>query len=68
MEQGRTIGVKNDEALIKLATIIQRLEIAKEKGGDGEMFDFESLQELLEESEETKQEIEVKKDEIEDKE
>ena len=62
------IGVKNDEALIKLATIIQRLEIAKEKGGDGEMFDFESLQELLEESEETKQEIEVKKDEIEDKE
>ena len=30
------IGVKNDEALIKLATIVQRLEIAKEKGGDGE--------------------------------
>ena len=61
------IGVKNDEALIKLATIVQRLEIAKERGGDGEMFDFDSLQELLEESEETKQE-EVKKDELEDKE
>ena len=62
------IGVKNDEALIKLATIVQRLEIAKEKGSDGEMFDFESLQELLEESEETKQEIEVKKEDLEDKE
>ena len=62
------IGVKNDEALIKLATIVQRLEIAKERGGDGEMFDFDSLQELLEESEETKQEVEVKKDELEDKE
>ena len=62
------IGVKNDEALIKLATIVQRLEIAKEKGGDGEMFDFESLQELLEESEETKKEIEVKKEETEENE
>ena len=61
------IGVKNDEALIKLATIVQRLEIAKERGGDGEMFDFDSLQELLEESEETKKEIEVKKEETEDK-
>ena len=40
--------------------------IVKEKGGDGEMFDFESLQELLEESEETKKEIEVKKEETEE--
>ena len=32
------------------------------------MFDFESLQELLEESEETKKEIEVKKEETEENE
>ena len=61
------IGVKNDEALIKLATIVQRLEVAKEKGGGGELFDFSELQELLEESEETKNEIEVKKEDKEDK-
>ena len=61
------IGVKNDEALIKLATIVQRLEVAKEKGGDGELFDFSELQELLQESEETKNEIEVKKEDKEDK-
>ena len=60
------IGVKNDEALIKLATIVQRLEVAKEKGGDGELFDFSELQELLEESEETKQELDVKKEDLED--
>ena len=61
------IGVKNDEALIKLATIVQRLEVAKERGGDGELFDFSELQELLEESEDTKKEIEVKKEDKEDK-
>lgn len=52
------IGVKNDDALVKLATIIQRMEIAQAKGSTGEDFlDFESLQELLEESEETKEEL-----------
>ena len=37
------IGVKNDDALIKLATIIQRIETAQAKGDDGE-FDFSDLQ------------------------
>ena len=60
------IGVKNDEALIKLATIIQRIESAQAKGDGGDMFDFESLQDLLEESEEISQEIENKEEEEED--
>ena len=51
------IGVKNDEHLIKLATVIQRLEAISAKGGDGEMFDFESLQGLLEESEDIQEEV-----------
>jgi hypothetical protein len=51
------IGVKNDEHLIKLATVIQRIEAISAKGGDGEMFDFESLQNLLEESEEVQEEV-----------
>ena len=45
------IGVKNDDALIKLATIIQRIESAQNKGGEAE-YDFSDLQDLLEESEE----------------
>lgn len=44
------IGVKNDEHLIKLATVIQRIEALQAKGdGNGE-FDFSSLQDLLEET------------------
>jgi hypothetical protein len=42
------IGVKNDEHLIKLATVIQRIETAAAKGESGE-FDFSDLQDLLEE-------------------
>ena len=57
------IGVKNDEHLIKLATVIQRLEAIQAKGGDGEMFDFAELQDLLEEQEDIKDEIvEVRED------
>ena len=51
------IGVKNDEPLIKLATVIQRIEAIQARTGDGEMFDFAELQDLLEESEETANEI-----------
>jgi hypothetical protein len=58
------IGVKNDEHLIKLATVIQRLEAIQAKGGDGDMFDFSDLQDLLEESENTQEELK----EVEDKE
>ena len=57
------IGVKNDEALIKLATIVQRIESANAKGDCSDMFDFSELQDLLEESEETKEEIQEVKDE-----
>ena len=57
------IGVKNDDALIKLATIIQRIESAQAKGEGGE-FDFSDLQDLLEESEAMDKQIEdVKKEE-----
>jgi len=51
------IGVKNDEHLIKLATVIQRIETAAAKGDTGDMFDFSELQDLLEESEEIKEEV-----------
>ncbi len=57
------IGVKNDEHLIKLATVIQRLEAIQAKGGDGEMFDFSELQDLLDEQEVIQEEIEDVKDE-----
>ena len=62
------IGVKNDEHLIKLAQVIQRLEAISAKGGDGEMFDLSELADLLEESEEVKEEISNKSDEIENEE
>jgi hypothetical protein len=50
------IGVKNDDALIKLATIIQRIEtsIAKDAGG---AFDFSDLQDLLDESNELENQV-----------
>ena len=58
------IGVKNDEHLIKLATVVQRIEAIQARGGDGEMFDFSELQDLLEESEETAQNVdEIQNDE-----
>jgi hypothetical protein len=63
------IGVKNDDALIKLATIIQRIESAQAKGESGE-FDFSDLQDLLEEQEALENEIEevpTKKEEETDK-
>ena len=45
------IGVKNDEHLIKLATVIQRIETAQSKGESSE-FDLSELQDLIEEQEE----------------
>ena len=57
------IGVKNDEHLIKLATVIQRIETAQAKGETGE-FDFSDLQDLLEEQEALDQQVdEVQKEE-----
>lgn len=51
------IGVKNDEHLIKLATIIQRLESASAKGEGGDMWDFSDLQDLLEETEQAEEQL-----------
>ena len=56
------IGVKNDEQLIKLATIVS----ANAKGEGGDMFDFSELQDLLEESEATEKEIDEVKDQSEE--
>lgn len=56
------IGVKNDEHLIKLATVVQRMENAQAKGG-AEEFDFSDLQSLLEEQEELEQQVETTKEE-----
>jgi hypothetical protein len=52
------IGVKNDEHLIKLATVIQRIETAQAKGDGAGEFDFSDLQDLLEESEALEQQVE----------
>lgn len=63
------IGVKNDEHLIKLAQVIQRLEATVAKGGTEE-FDLSELQDLIEEQEamndEVKQIEEGKKEEEEE--
>ena len=61
------IGVKNDDALIKLATIIQRIEsaVAKNDGGD---FDFGDLQDLLDEQENIDRELAEKLDSTKSKE
>jgi|TARA_B110000483_G_scaffold30510_1_gene37049 hypothetical protein len=61
------IGVKNDEHLIKLATVIQRIETAVAKADGGE-FDFSDLQDLLEEQEQLDKDIEsTNEEQIEDK-
>lgn len=53
------IGVKNDEHLIKLATVIQRIEAIQAKGGtEGDIFDFSELQDLIEEQEQEKKNLE----------
>jgi hypothetical protein len=51
------IGVKNDEHLIKLATVIQRIEATQAKGDSNGEFDFSDLQDLLEEQEALEQKI-----------
>lgn len=57
------IGVKNDDALIKLATIIQRIESAQAKSDGSGDFDFSDLQDLLEEQEQAEKQIqELEKD------
>lgn len=45
------IGVKNDEHLLKLATVVQRIEATQARGGSDDDFDFSELQDLLQEQE-----------------
>lgn len=56
------IGVKNDDALIKMAAIIQRIESAQAKGENADMFDPAELAALLETSEELNEEVNEKQE------
>jgi len=56
------IGVKNDEHLIKLATVIQRIEAVQARGGSDTDFDFSDLQDLILEQEKTQGNIKEKQD------
>ena len=61
------IGVKNDDSLVKLATIIQRMESAQAKGDTGSEFDFSDLQDLLDETNAQEEQLkEVSKDTLEE--
>lgn len=53
------IGVKNDEQLVKIATIVQRLETSMQKGSsDSDWFDSEEIQALLEEDAQLTEKVE----------
>ena len=56
------IGVKNDDALIKMATIIQRIVSAEAKGEAGSDFDFSDLQDLLDEQNQIEEQLEEVKE------
>ena len=62
------IGVKNDDALIKMATIIQRIVSAESKGESASDFDFSDLQDLLEEQNQIEAELKSTKENVEDNE
>jgi len=52
------IAVKNDDHLVKLAAIVQRLETSTSKGSEEDLFNPEELQALLEDIEGTDQKLE----------
>lgn len=53
------IGVKNDEQLVKIATIVQRLETSLQKGSnEGDWFDSIDLQGLIEAEDNIEEKIE----------
>jgi hypothetical protein len=63
------IGVKNDDQLVKIATIVQRLETSMQKGtGDSDWFDSAELQALLEESDDIEEKIESVQKEMDEEE
>lgn len=58
------IGVKNDDALIKLATIVQRIEAAQAKGEAGaDFFDFSDIESLLDDTKDVQKKVEDTKEE-----
>ena len=59
------IGVKNDEQLLKLATIVQRLEAIEAKGGGGDNWEdmFAGIEGLIDESNDTVKALEQAKEE-----
>lgn len=62
------LGVKNDEQLVKLAQIIQRMDTGR-KTGSSDDFDFSELQNLLNEDQNIEQQVkEVKESQEEVKE
>jgi len=64
------IGVKNDEQLVKIATIVQRLETSMQKssGSDSDWFDTEELQALLEDNDVIEEKIESVQKEMDEEE
>lgn len=59
------IGVKNDEQLVKIATIVQRLETSLQKGSnEDDWFDSTDLQGLIEAEDSIEEKIESVQQEI----
>ena len=56
------LGVKNDELLVKLAQIVQRMDTGR-KAGTSDGFDFSDLQGLIAEDQAVDQKIEETKEE-----
>lgn len=56
------LGVKNDELLVKLAQIVQRMDTGK-KGGSSDGFDFGDLQNLLVEDQNLDQKVQETQEE-----
>ena len=55
------VGVKNDEHLIKMVALVQRLE-GGAKGGEADFFNPEELAKLMEQSEELGKKVEDRKE------
>ena len=64
------IGVKNDDQLVKIATIVQRLETSMQKstGGESDWLDSAELQALLEENDVIEEKIESVQKELDEEE
>ena len=59
------ISVKNDDQLIKMAAIVQRLSISTSQNGDGGLLTSEEMDQLMDVAEEIAKTVEEKPKEIE---